>query len=262
LSRAPQAKRLSAPQSQVGGIGPCYIHAATGRPEWSHVTEMAAPRIRRRNDGVPESGGLPARRRPTLRGLVLSVAVPALAAGALTAYLVLPARPADEPPVSKPPAEPPPVSVPAPARPTRPAPPLGISIPAVGAQGPVDPVGEVAGQLEIPPPGRAGWFDAGPRPGEAGRAVIVSHVDSREGPALFASLRSLRHGTTILIEDRRGGVHRFRVVHRREIEKASFPVRSVYGPSRRPVLVLVTCGGPFTPGKGYRDSVILYARAA
>jgi hypothetical protein len=26
--------------------------------------------------------------------------------------------------------------------------------------------------------------------------------------------------------------------------------------------VLITCGGPFRPGRGYRDNVLLYARAA
>jgi len=29
----------------------------------------------------------------------------------------------------------------------------------------------------------------------------------------------------------------------------------------RPVLILVTCGGPYTPGVGYRDNVLIYARA-
>jgi hypothetical protein len=27
------------------------------------------------------------------------------------------------------------------------------------------------------------------------------------------------------------------------------------------MLVLITCGGPFSPDTGYRDNVILYARA-
>jgi hypothetical protein len=35
----------------------------------------------------------------------------------------------------------------------------------------------------------------------------------------------------------------------------------VYGSSSRPVLVLITCGGPYTEGSGYRDNVIVYARS-
>jgi sortase (surface protein transpeptidase) len=92
--------------------------------------------------------------------------------------------------------------------------------------------------------------------------VIVSHVDSKAGPALFWRLHALRRGTRVLVEDRNGGVHRFRVTRRRQVEKSSFRPGLVYGASRRPVLVLITCGGPFTPGEGYRDNVILYARAA
>ena len=199
--------------------------------------------------------------RPAL--LLLSIVVPALLAGALTAFLVLPERGRGSPaPEARPPAGLPDVGFEARSRTRRPARPLGISIPAAGVQGPVDSVRAVAGQLEIPPPGRAGWFRGGPRPGEPGRAVIVSHVDSQAGPALFASLRTLRRRTRILVEDRRGGIHRFRLVRRVQIEKSRFRRELISGPSARPRLVLITCGGPFTPGEGYRDNVILYARGA
>jgi hypothetical protein len=199
--------------------------------------------------------------------LLLSIVVPALLAGAIAGYLVLPEDgPAVLAPAASAPAGPPSVALePAgaarsPGLPPRPARPLGITIPAAGVQGPVDAIRAVGGALEIPPPGRAGWFQGGPRPGEPGRAVIVSHVDSREGPALFASLRRLPPDTRILVDDRSGGIHRFRLVRSRQVDKSQFRPGLVYGPSRRPMLVLVTCGGPFTPGEGYRDNVILYAR--
>ena len=198
--------------------------------------------------------------RPGL--LLLSIAVPALLAGALTASLVLPERGRGAPaPEARPPAGLPEVDLEPPSRARRPARPLGISIPAARVQGPVDPIRAVSGQLEIPPPGRAGWFRGGPRPGEPGRAVIVSHVDSQAGPALFASLRTLRRRTPILVEDHRGGIHRFRLGRRVQIQKSRFRRDLVAGPSAQPTLVLITCGGPFTPGEGYRDNVILYARA-
>ena len=195
--------------------------------------------------------------------LLLSILLPALLAGSFTAYLVLPERGRGSPPapVAKPPAALPQVDLRPASRSRRPARPLGISIPAAGVQGPVDSIRAVGGQLEIPPPGRAGWFEGGPRPGEPGRAVIVSHVDSQAGPALFASLRTLRQRTRILVEDRRGGIHRFRLVRRVQIEKTRFRRDLIYAPTPRPTLVLVTCGGPFTQGEGYRDNVILYARA-
>jgi hypothetical protein len=73
---------------------------------------------------------------------------------------------------------------------------------------------------------------------------------------------SIRPGTGIAVTDARGGVHRYTAVGGAEVRKDRFPARYVYGHSRSPVLVLITCGGPFRPGRGYRDNVLLYARAA
>ena len=73
---------------------------------------------------------------------------------------------------------------------------------------------------------------------------------------------SLPPGTAISILDRRGEVHRYNVVGGAEVTKRAFPADYVYGHAESPVLVLITCGGPYDPNRGYRDSVLLYARAA
>jgi hypothetical protein len=73
---------------------------------------------------------------------------------------------------------------------------------------------------------------------------------------------SLPPGTTISILDRRGDVHRYNVVGGAEVAKRRFPAEYVYGHADAPVLVLITCGGDYDPGSGYRDNVLLYARAA
>jgi sortase (surface protein transpeptidase) len=109
--------------------------------------------------------------------------------------------------------------------------------------------------------GVAGWFSGGPRPGERGRAVVIGHLDRRRGPGLFARVPRLRPGAPITITDRAGDVHRFRVVGGAQVKKDRFPTGEVYGRAARPVLVLVTCGGPFRRGHGYRDNVLVYARA-
>lgn len=144
----------------------------------------------------------------------------------------------------------------------RPAPPVRISIPAAGINDPVEPVRERDGGIEVPAVGRAGWFSAGPRPGEPGRSVMIGHLDSGTGPGLFAKVPSLPPGTRISVLDSRGDLHRYNVVGGSQVAKESFPSHLVYGPSQAPVLVLITCGGPFEPGRGYRDNVLLYARAA
>jgi Sortase domain len=144
----------------------------------------------------------------------------------------------------------------------RPAPPVAISIPTAGVRALVEGVKAHHGALRVPSIGRAGWYEGGPRPGEPGRAVIIGHLDTGRGPGLFARVPSIRPGTEIAVTDARGGVHRYTAVGGAEVRKDRFPARYVYGRSRSPVLVLITCGGPFRPGRGYRDNVLLYARAA
>lgn len=144
----------------------------------------------------------------------------------------------------------------------RPATPVSISIPVAGVKAAVEPVSiERDGALRVPDIGRAGWYDGGPRPGEPGRAVIVGHLDTNRGPGLFAAVPTLKAGATVAVTDTQNEVHRYRVIGGAQVRKDRFPTDSVYGRTTHPVLVLVTCGGPFVEGRGYRDNVLLYARA-
>jgi Sortase domain len=144
----------------------------------------------------------------------------------------------------------------------RPAEPVRISIPAAGINARMQSVRVRGGELQVPHIGKAGWYDAGPRPGEDGRAVVIGHLDTRHGPGLFARVPRMKKGARISVLDRRGGVHRYRTVGVTQVRKKRFPRESVYGHARAPVLVLVTCGGPYKKGRGYRDNILLYARAA
>ena len=216
----------------------------------------------------------------------LGVMIPALAAG-LLAILLIP-RPDGSAPIqisvgeSKPPAELARMAAAAPLRPIvvsggrtrlghgaagpattvdRPAEPAHLAIPTLGVRADVQHVSSTSTGIEVPQVGRAGWFDEGPRPGEPGRAVVIGHLDSRTGPGLFALLPGVEPGTDVSVTDAAGLVHRFKVVGKAQVPKATFPSSAVYGPSARPSLVLITCGGPYTPGVGYRDNVLVYARA-
>ena len=48
----------------------------------------------------------------------------------------------------------------------------------------------------------AGWYDQGPTPGQYGPAVIVGHVDTTTGPAVFHELKELRRGDRIEVDPR------------------------------------------------------------
>jgi hypothetical protein len=144
----------------------------------------------------------------------------------------------------------------------RPAPPARISIEAAAVDAVIEPVTSAAGGIRVPQVGHAGWFEQGPRPGEPGRAIVIGHLDSTTGPGLFARVPTLPAGTPITITDNRGETHRYNVVGVTQVDKGKFPTDAVYGSSSRSVLVLITCGGPYKPGRGYRDNVLVYARAS
>jgi sortase (surface protein transpeptidase) len=171
------------------------------------------------------------------------------------------------PPPSRP--EPPPTSVPTPPAP-RPAPepsevadPVRVRIPRIGVDAPVIRLGlDTAGALEVPTVfSETGWWADGPEPGEAGPAVIVGHVDSRIGPAVFYRLDELRAGDRIEVARADGSTAAFVVQRSEQHPKRAFPTEAVYGPVDHASLRLVTCGGEFDrSSRHYLDNVIVFAR--
>jgi hypothetical protein len=145
----------------------------------------------------------------------------------------------------------------------RPAPPVELSIPELDVDTSVSPTPQVGGALRIPPPDHAGWYAQGPRPGEPGRTVIVGHLDTVDGPAVFAALPMIRRGMTIEVAGRDGATHSFETVGVADVSKAEFPAQSVYAPSRKSTLALITCSGAFDEATGhYENNLIIFARAA
>jgi sortase (surface protein transpeptidase) len=141
--------------------------------------------------------------------------------------------------------------------------PVSIAIPSAGVDARVVPVGlRSDGTMEVPEVDLAGWYEPGPRPGEAGPAVIVGHVDSRDGPAVFFRLGELRRGDRIVVGQ--GGGDRSFVVDRVERRpKEELPTERIWNRTSEPVLRLITCGGSFDRSTGhYRDNIIVFARAA
>jgi Sortase domain len=117
------------------------------------------------------------------------------------------------------------------------------------------------GTVEVPSEwGVAGWYAGGTRPGDPGSAVILGHVDSKSGPAVFYRLRELRPGDQVEVVQAGGARIRFAVERTEQVDKQRFPTADVYYPTLTPRLRLVTCGGSFDPATGhYRSNVIVYA---
>ncbi|MDI5938583.1 class F sortase [Micromonospora sp. PTRAS2] len=142
--------------------------------------------------------------------------------------------------------------------------PVGIASAPIGLDAPVHDVGIAAdGSIGVPDADRAqeaGWYDQGPTPGQYGPAVIVGHVDTRTGPAVFHELKELRSGDRVEVRRADRSVAIFEVDEVRRYAKARLPVDEVYGDFSRPGLRLITCGGAWVGGEtGYADNVVVYA---
>jgi sortase (surface protein transpeptidase) len=140
--------------------------------------------------------------------------------------------------------------------------PVRLRIPVVGVDTRLEGLGRAADRTIALPsaPGVAGWYDEGPRPGQAGPAVIIGHVDWDHSPAVFYRLSELRPGAAVHVDRADGSTVRFRVTSRKQIAKSRFPTDDVYAPDLAPSLRLITCGGSFDrASRNYRDNVIVFA---
>jgi hypothetical protein len=162
------------------------------------------------------------------------------------------------------PARPPTTSVPAPPAVAVRGTPARVVVPAIGVDAPVDDLGRNPdGTLEVPEWQRAGWWRRGPEPGERGPAVIVGHVDSRAGPAVFFRLAELGAGDVVEIVLDDGRTTRFVVERTERFAKDAFPTRAVYDLTAGPELRLITCDGEFDRSTGhYVDNLVVFARGA
>jgi hypothetical protein len=153
---------------------------------------------------------------------------------------------------------------PAPGAALPPSRPVQIAIPALGLDAPVHPVGlDPDGTIAAPAMRRAdeaGWYADGPAPGQFGPAVIVGHVDDRDGPAVFHRLATLGPGGRIEVTRRDRQVATFQVTSVQRYAKAALPAAEVYGDFSRPGLRLITCGGSWDGGgAGYAENVVVFA---
>jgi LPXTG-site transpeptidase (sortase) family protein len=139
--------------------------------------------------------------------------------------------------------------------------PVALRIPAIGVAVSVSTLGlNPDGTVQVPTNYQEpGWFRLGPSPGQMGSAVILGHVDSYQGPAVFFRLRSLRTGDRIEVSLADGVVAYFMVTAVATYPKEQFPARQVYASHGYSALQLVTCGGEFdTHTRSYLSNVVAY----
>jgi hypothetical protein len=223
---------------------------------------------------VVAGGALAAAPAPTVAGsangvpLASASTMAALAAGWQPAEPVVTSvsRPAEVPATQPAPPQPAPAqpqpTQPQPAEPV--APPVAVEIARIGVSSDlIDLDLDDDHRLEVPAdPALAGWYVRGSRPGEPGPAVIVGHVDSRRGPAVFHRLGELEAGDEVVVRRADGSQARFVVKRLERWPKDAFPTDAVYEGTKGAELRLITCGGAFDRrARRYEDNIIVFATA-
>ncbi len=91
--------------------------------------------------------------------------------------------------------------------------------------------------------------------------MLVGHVDSPTGPAVFYGISSLREGDLIRVERADATTATFKVFSSVLYPRAEFPSERVYRDGGPPVLNLVTCGGSYDRAAGqYTENLVVTAR--
>lgn len=105
-----------------------------------------------------------------------------------------------------------------------------------------------------------GWYRFSSIPGQRGNTVLVGHVDTYRGPAVFYNLYQLRAGDHIYFRLGAHGYARYTVRSIHEVSKRSFPANQIFGDTHAKMLWLITCGGPFDYlTHHYLDNIIVSA---
>jgi hypothetical protein len=147
------------------------------------------------------------------------------------------------------------------------SPPVRVTIPAVGLSTRLVPVGlNRARQIEMPSPFVAGWYRSGlpvRKLGAAGPVVLVGHVDTYKGPAVFYRLTGVRRGDKVEVVRADGSRARFVITRVTVVMKSTFPLSAVFDPTAKASIRLITCTGFFDTATGhYVDSLIAWGRPA
>jgi LPXTG-site transpeptidase (sortase) family protein len=146
---------------------------------------------------------------------------------------------------------------------TGPVIPVRLRIPALGIDTNIEALGlQSSGAMDVPSNiWNAGWLASGPKPGEAGNAVIAGHKDSVKGEAVFWSLENLSPGDKIYVSDSNGNELTFLVTELASYSLDNTPLNRVFGVSDQPQLNLITCFGDFVKEQHtYNKRLVVYTR--
>lgn len=144
-------------------------------------------------------------------------------------------------------------------------PPVQLSLPTLGVEAPVVPVGQDEdGSMAAPSdPDTVAWYEYGPGMGVPGNAVFAAHVDWGGRRRVFGDLHLLEPGDPILIIDAENHGYKYVVESSRWVRAEGAPVEEIFASDGTPVVTLITCGGVYIAAtREYLDRLIVKATGA
>lgn len=142
--------------------------------------------------------------------------------------------------------------------------PKKISISAIGVEGFIQQVGTTRSH-EIGTPENvnyAGWYLDSAKPGDDGISVIVGHVSSRYGSAIFAKLNLVKAGDVITVEYGDDSLRTFEAVQKFELPKdQAGRLLKQQSDGIKQQLDLITCGGTYDKQlHQYNNRIVVVAK--
>jgi LPXTG-site transpeptidase (sortase) family protein len=140
--------------------------------------------------------------------------------------------------------------------------PSRIRIAAIAVDAPVAGVGLLPdGSMGVPNNLWIGaWLSSGPRPGQAGNAVIAGHRGIGS-PGLFGHLENVRPGDRIRVSDASHGELVYEVTRVALLDLSVDSQMQVFGPTTQQQLVLITCFGQYSrTTQTYDHRLVVFSR--
>ena len=140
--------------------------------------------------------------------------------------------------------------------------PSRLRIPAIGVDAWIGAVGlRNDGSMDVPDNlWTSSWLARGPRPGQAGNAVIAGHRGVGS-PALFSHLENVQPGDQIFVSDAAGHQLTYVVTRVASLDLSSSTQVAVFGPTSSQQLVLITCLGRYVPSaRTYDHRLVVFSQ--
>lgn len=138
--------------------------------------------------------------------------------------------------------------------------PLRITMPTLGVDAPVVPVGiDPDGAMGTPSNGRdVAWWDG--RLAGQDNALLAGHKDWRKQRGSFYSIGQMKPGDPVQLIGENGAALAFRVQWVRQVPGNANDVADILGEIGHPAVTLITCGGEFDRRvRHYQDRIVVRA---